>query len=98
MGLFDPKWKYVHSTATDIRKTFAKARRDLAKKQRSDPRLPKLQLMRAPSISPDSNSGSAPASRHHDTRSAAADGSSHRTNGDRPGLAAVRRDRCIPWW
>ena len=32
MSLLDPKWKYTHSTATDIRKTFAKARRELARK------------------------------------------------------------------
>ena len=30
MGLLDPQWKYTPSTATDIRKTFAKARRELA--------------------------------------------------------------------
>jgi hypothetical protein len=30
MSILDPKWKYTHSTATDIRKTFAKARRKLA--------------------------------------------------------------------
>ena len=33
MSLLDPKWKYTHSSATDIRKTFARARRELAKKQ-----------------------------------------------------------------
>lgn len=32
MSLLDPNWKYTHSTATDIRKTFAKARRELARK------------------------------------------------------------------
>ena len=31
MSVLDPNWKYTHSTATDIRKTFAKARRDLRK-------------------------------------------------------------------
>jgi hypothetical protein len=30
MSILDPKWKYTHSTATDIRKTFAKARRKIA--------------------------------------------------------------------
>jgi hypothetical protein len=30
VGILDPKWKYTHSSATDIRKTFAKARRKLA--------------------------------------------------------------------
>ena len=49
MSLLDPKWKYTHSTATDIRKTFAKARKALAKKKESDARVPKLQLMCAPS-------------------------------------------------
>jgi hypothetical protein len=51
MSLLDPKWKYTHSTATDIRKTFAKARKDLAKKERSSIRPPKLQLMRGPAAS-----------------------------------------------
>ena len=48
MSLLDPKWKYTHSTATDIRKTFAKARRELAKRQQAGMRGPKLQLMRPP--------------------------------------------------
>ena len=30
MSVFDPKWKYTQSHSTDIRKTFAKARRKLA--------------------------------------------------------------------
>jgi hypothetical protein len=30
VSILDPKWKYTHSSATDIRKTFAKARRKLA--------------------------------------------------------------------
>jgi hypothetical protein len=47
MSLLDPKWKYTHSTATDIRKTFAKVRRELAKKQRSSTSAPKLQLIPA---------------------------------------------------
>jgi hypothetical protein len=37
MSLLDPKWKYTHSTATDIRRTFAKARRELPKEQKSAP-------------------------------------------------------------
>ena len=47
MSLLDPKWKYTHSTATDIRKTFAKARRELAKKQQQEAAgsQPKLHLM-----------------------------------------------------
>ena len=47
MSLLDPRWKYVHSSATDLRKTFAKARRELAQTRRSDARPPKLQLMSA---------------------------------------------------
>jgi hypothetical protein len=35
MGILDPKWKYTHSTATDIRKTFAKARRKLVQEKAS---------------------------------------------------------------
>ena len=45
MSLLDPKWKYTHSTATDIRKTFARARRELAKKARAKVAPPKLQLV-----------------------------------------------------
>ena len=33
MSILDPKWKYTHSSATDIRKTFAKARRSLKQSQ-----------------------------------------------------------------
>ena len=58
MSLLDPKWKYTHSTATDIRKTFAKARKQLAKKEESCVKGPKLQLMRVPSD--EVNSGSVP--------------------------------------
>ena len=35
MSILDPKWKYTHSTATDIRKTFAKARQKLAQSKAS---------------------------------------------------------------
>jgi hypothetical protein len=47
MSVLDPKWKYTHSTATDIRKTFAKARRKLAQQalqvqQRSEPKVARL--------------------------------------------------------
>jgi len=58
MSLLDPKWKYTHSTATDIRKTFAKARRQIAKKEESCVKGPKLQLMRGPSN--EANTGSVP--------------------------------------
>jgi hypothetical protein len=36
MGLLDPKWKYTHSTATDIRKTFAKERKRLDAMKKAD--------------------------------------------------------------
>ena len=98
MGLFDPKWKYVHSTATDIRKTFAKARRELAKKQRFDVRAPKLQLMLAPSVGTDPSSCISSASRHHDMKSAAAEDMPHRRNVDRLRIAPVERGRRIPSW
>jgi hypothetical protein len=48
MGILDPNWKYTHSTATDIRKTFAKARRQLAQQktlqdqQRTQPKVAHL--------------------------------------------------------
>ena len=35
MSILDPNWKYTHSTATDIRKTFAKARQKLAQSKAS---------------------------------------------------------------
>lgn len=49
MTLLDPKWKYTHSTDTDIRKTFKKARKELGKSRQPDVRPAKLQLMSAPS-------------------------------------------------
>jgi hypothetical protein len=49
MSLLDPKWKYTHSTATDIRKTFAKARRALAQQQKAELRPSKPHLVCAPS-------------------------------------------------
>ena len=48
MSMLDPKWKYTHSTATDIRKTFAKARRKIAQdktlqsQQRAEPKVAQL--------------------------------------------------------
>ena len=48
MSILDPKWKYTHSTATDIRKTFAKARRKLEQsdalqgQQRPEPKVAQL--------------------------------------------------------
>ena len=45
MSILDPNWKYTHSTATDIRKTFAKARRKIAQEntlQGQPPTEPKV--------------------------------------------------------
>ncbi len=42
MSLLDPKWKYTHSTATDIRKTFARVRRELGREQRERAQSPRL--------------------------------------------------------
>ena len=60
MSVLDPKWKYTHSTATDIRKTFAKARRALTKKQQANAQPPKLQLMCGPSERANVPSGNRP--------------------------------------
>ena len=97
MSVFDPNWKYVHSTATDIRKTIAKARRALAKKQASEAATPKLKLMWAPSAAAQANATGIAASRH-DTRSPAALDSSHRAHVGRLSLAPVQRHRRIPSW
>lgn len=35
VGLFNPDFKYVHSTRTDIRKTFARIKREQANTRRS---------------------------------------------------------------
>ena len=40
MSILDPNWKYTHSTATDIRKTFAKARQKLAQSKPAKDRQP----------------------------------------------------------
>jgi hypothetical protein len=77
-SLLDPKWKYTHSTATDIRKTFAKARRDLAKKERADMRTPKLQLMRGPAASPISYNSPVPSAIRHGMRSIGDDAADRR--------------------
>ena len=68
MSLLDPKWKYVHSSATDLRKTFAKARRELAQTHRTDARPPKLQLLSA-AVSAMSGAGN-PVQQPGSTRSA----------------------------
>lgn len=96
MSVFDPNWKYVHSTATDIRKTIAKARREIAKKQRAEAVVPKLKLMFAPSATAAPSLSDA-ASRS-DTRGTPALDSAHRTNVSRFSLAPVQRHRRIPSW
>jgi hypothetical protein len=42
MSLLDPKWKYTHSTATNIRKTFARVRRELARQQDAPDKSPRV--------------------------------------------------------
>ena len=37
MSILGPNWKYTHSTATDIRKTFEKARQKLPQSKASQP-------------------------------------------------------------
>jgi hypothetical protein len=92
MSLLDPKWKYTHSTATDIRKTFAKARKALAKKKDSDARMPKLQLMCAPSDSAGTSGlGSRPKTSLFGTRSLAGEGGMDHSHEDRRPSQSDRR-------
>ena len=96
MSLLDPKWKYTHSTATDIRKTFAKARKALAKKEPTDGRLPKLHLMCAPSENASSSVvGSRPKTSLYGTRSIAADGCLDRSHDDHAARRSTQPDRRI---
>ena len=93
MSLLDPKWKYTHSTATDIRKTFAKARRDISKKQQPSARPPKLQLMRAPAGTATFGSlGDAPRPLRYSSRSTSSDRSADHQNVEHS-AAAARSDR-----
>ena len=94
MSLLDPKWKYTHSTATDIRKTFAKARKDLAKRERSSLRPPKLQLMRGPAaaMAPVSYSSQLPSAIRHGMRSIGDDEATERRNADPAALVSARHD------
>ena len=96
MSLLNPKWKYTHSTATDIRKTFAKARRDLSKREQSSVRSPKLQLMPALSDASSPSSGHASTSPLYGTRSTP-DAQATRKSTDQPALVPVRRDRRFAW-
>ena len=95
MSLLDPKWKYTHSTATDIRKTFAKARRDIAKKQQPSARPPKLQLMRAPGGGATFGSlGDAPRPLRYSSRSTATDRSAEHPTVEHS-APATRSDRLV---
>ena len=38
-SILNPKWRYVQSGSTDIRKTFAKARKELAEQAKRDAEL-----------------------------------------------------------
>jgi hypothetical protein len=98
MSLLDPKWKYVHSTATDIRKTFAKARRDLARKQRSELPSPTLRLMRSGPAGADSSVLGTSRFPLHDTRSATGDRLPNRDTAERVNVSLIKRDRSIPSW
>ena len=96
MSLLDPKWKYTHSTATDIRKTFKKARTAMAKKRQPAARLPKLQLMSAPADAANSASlGARSMSSQHGGRSVGADGLPAKENHDYPALMITRSDRRV---
>jgi len=95
MSLLDPKWKYTHSTATDIRKTFAKARKALAKES-ADTRLPKLHVMRGASDAAGARSvGSRSNTALHGTRSIAADGCLDRSHDDHAARRLPQPDRRI---
>ena len=98
MSLLDPKWKYIHSTATDIRKTFAKARREIGKKDQAKVRPPKLQLMRAPVVLHGKSADLASDSSSHDTRTTGADVSSEHRDVNRTPAAPARSPRTIASW
>ena len=98
MSLLDPKWKYVHSTATDIRKTFAKARRDLSRKQRSEPATPTLRLMRSAAAGTDPSGYGPLRFSLHDTRSTSADRAANRESAEHANVASIKRDRILPSW
>jgi hypothetical protein len=95
MSLLDPKWKYTHSTATDIRKTFAKARKALAK-EKADTRVPKLHVMCGNSEAAGPRSvGSRFNTSLYGTRSIAADGCLDRSHDDHAVRRAPQPDRRI---
>ena len=95
MSLLDPKWKYTHSIATDIRKTFKKARTAMARKQPAA-RQPKLQLLPAPADAANSATlGARSMSSQHVPRTVAADGLPANENHDYPALTIARSDRRV---
>ena len=96
MTLLDPKWKYTPSAETDIRKTFQKARKALAKGRQGNVRPAKLQLMPARSDaanSPATRPRSIPAL--YSPVSVAAEGLPNHESQDRPSLVSGRFDRHI---
>jgi hypothetical protein len=96
MSLLDPKWKYTHSTATDIRKTFAKARKALAKTQPVDARSPKLHLMCGPSETAGvAGVGSRSKTSLYGTRNIGADGCMDHSHEDHAARRAAHADRRI---
>jgi hypothetical protein len=47
-SILDPKFRYVPAAATDIRKTFARVRREMADQKKTDERLaPRILRLRA---------------------------------------------------
>jgi hypothetical protein len=97
MSLLDPKWKYTHSTATDIRKTFAKAKKALSKQQKADARLPKLHVMCGASDTAGVRSVGSRSSNTalYGTRSIAADGCLDRSHDDHAARRLPLPDRRI---
>jgi hypothetical protein len=95
MSLLDPKWKYTHSTDTDIRKTFKKARTAMAKKQ-SAARQPKLQLLAARADAANSaNLGARSMASQYGPKTVGADGLPANENHDYPALTIARSDRRV---
>ena len=88
MSLLDPKWRYTHSTDTDIRKTFKKARKELTKSGQADVRPAKLQLMPARSDAANSASVSPSIAARRGTRSA--DDVPNPENHDHPARVSTR--------
>jgi hypothetical protein len=95
MSLLDSKWKYTHSTDTDIRKTFKKARKALEKSHQATGRPAKFQLMSAPADAANSATGGARPATRYVARTFPADGLPNRENHDQRTLVAARFNRHI---